>query len=96
MLAGGDLPAWSAPIVVVDSSIRCPDVDPAARREFSRSTSPLKPDAVDAAGAPFVSDQATKRKFDEFRTRESALIRAGRRLLEDYERCRTGTSPATS
>ncbi|OYW56761.1 MAG: hypothetical protein B7Y80_01375 [Hyphomicrobium sp. 32-62-53] len=96
MLAGGDAPAWSAPLVVVDSTMRCPDVNPSTRREFSRTTAPLKPDTVDADGKPAVSDAATKRKFDEFRTRESALIRAGFRLLEDYERCRTGSSPATS
>jgi hypothetical protein len=56
----------------------------------------LTPDTIDADGKPAVSDQAAKRKFDDFRARESAKNSAGRRLIEDYERCRTGTSPATS
>ena len=80
----------------MDSTVRCPDVDRAAEREFRRTTPPLKPDTVDAEGKPAVSDQAAKRKFDEFRTRESAKNAAGRRVLEDYERCRSGIAPATS
>jgi hypothetical protein len=76
--------------------MRCPAVNPSTRREFSRTTSPLTPDTIDADGKPAVSDQAAKRKFDDFRARESAKNSAGRRLIEDYERCRTGTSPATS
>ena len=95
-LSGADVPAWSEPLVIPDSGVRCPEADPAAKREFSRTTPPPAPDTVTADGRPALSIDAWKVKTDELRAAVARKNRAGRRVLTDYERCRSGSAPATS
>lgn len=89
-LGGADTSDWSAPLVIQGTSLSCPEADPALRRESKRTVPALQPDAKDAAGKPYVSDDAVKRKFDEFRVSQERKNRALGRALDEHERCRTG------
>lgn len=90
---GADAPDWQAPLVVKESTLRCPDADPSARREARRTTPPPELDTVDSAGKPALSAAALKSKVDELRVSEARKNRALTRVLDEYERCRTGADP---
>ncbi len=95
-LVGAETPDWSSPLVVVDSTLRCPEADPAARREATLTTAAPVPDVRDADGTPAVSSAALKAKIDEFRASQVRKNRTLTRVLNEHDRCRTGTPPATS
>jgi hypothetical protein len=93
-LVGADTPDWSAPLVTVDSALRCPEADPALRREARSLTGPPVPDIRDADGTPAVSNDALKRKVDEFRVSQVRKNKALSRALDEHDRCRTGSDPS--
>ena len=87
-----DLPDWGMPLVVDYSNLSCPEADPAAAKEFSRTVKAPVPDLTEPDGRKAVSKGLLKTKFDEFRTAEQRKNAAGWRVLREYEACRSGTS----
>lgn len=84
-----------APVVVEVAPIRCPEADPAMRREFRRVTTAPMPDTTGTDGKPAVSLGTLKAKVDELRLSEARKNRAGTRALGEYDACRNGAAPTS-
>lgn len=82
----------TAPVVVDVAPIRCPDADPALRREFRRVTMAPVADTTGTDGKPAVSLGTMKAKLDEMRLSEARKNKAGTRALSEYDACRNGAA----
>lgn len=89
-----DAKPW--PYVAVDTaSIRCPEVSPSDRAESRRYIGPPVPDVTDAQGRLIVSDDAKRKKFDEFRVAVARKNAALKRSHADQDVCRGSTQPTS-
>lgn len=87
---------WAGPVVVDTAPLRCPPADPRARAEFRRVVAAPSAREIAAARAAGQLDGLTRAKIDELR---AALLRknaAGRRALDEQDKCRSGIGAADS
>jgi hypothetical protein len=81
------------PPVVDLAPVRCPDLDPETRAEFTRRPPPAKPDMREPDGVPGLSRTAVRGWID---TLDASIVRknaAGQVVIQAYDNCRAPTPP---
>lgn len=82
------------PVVVDLAAYRCPDLDPAVRAEFARTTPRPGLDTADTDGTPSLSRDAGRKWIDRLEVSERRKNGTGLSLADEYDRCRARTVPA--
>jgi hypothetical protein len=86
-------PRLVPPPVVDLAPVRCPDLDPAIRAEFTRRTPVPKSDVREPDGVPGLSRTAVRGWIDRLDVGEVRKNAAGQVVIQAYDNCRAPTPP---